>query len=145
MSIKDNILYGSPDSTDQEVIQALKSANAYDFIQKKMKEHGIHTNVGNAGSQLSGGQKQRLAIARAFIKKPKILLLDEATSALDKTNEKKVQAAIDKIRKELGGHITTIVIAHRLSTIKDADKIIVMKTGKIMEVGNHQSLLINHP
>lgn len=145
MSIKDNILYGSPDSTDQEVIQALKSANAYDFIQKKMKEHGIHTNVGNAGSQLSGGQKQRLAIARAFIKKPKILLLDEATSALDKTNEKKVQAAIDKIRKELGGHITTIVIAHRLSTIKDADKIIVMKTGKIMEVGNHPSLLINHP
>lgn len=145
MSIKDNILYGSPDATDQEVIQALKSANAYDFIQKKMKEHGIHTNVGNAGSQLSGGQKQRLAIARAFIKKPKILLLDEATSALDKTNEKKVQAAIDKIRKELGGHITTIVIAHRLSTIKDADKIIVMKTGKIMEVGNHQSLLINHP
>lgn len=145
MSIKDNILYGSPDATDQEVIQALKSANAYDFIQKKMKEHGIHTNVGNAGSQLSGGQKQRLAIARAFIKKPKILLLDEATSALDKTNEKKVQAAIDKIRKELGGHITTIVIAHRLSTIKDADKIIVMKTGKIMEVGNHPSLLINHP
>ncbi len=145
MSIKDNILYGSPDATDQEVIQALKSANAYDFIQKKMKEHGIHTNVGNAGSQLSGGQKQRLAIARAFIKKPKILLLDEATSALDKTNEKKVQAAIDKIRKELGGHITTIVIAHRLSTIKDADKIIVMKTGKIMEVGNHQSLLVNYP
>ena len=145
MSIKDNILYGSPDAIDQEVIQALKSANAYDFIQKKMKEHGIHTNVGNAGSQLSGGQKQRLAIARAFIKKPKILLLDEATSALDKTNEKKVQAAIDKIRKELGGHITTIVIAHRLSTIKDADKIIVMKTGKIIEVGNHQSLLINHP
>lgn len=145
MSIKDNILYGSPDATDQEVIQALKSANAYDFIQKKMKQHGIHTNVGNAGSQLSGGQKQRLAIARAFIKKPKILLLDEATSALDKTNEKKVQAAIDKIRKELGGHITTIVIAHRLSTIKDADKIIVMKTGKIIEVGNHQSLLINHP
>ena len=86
-----------------------------------------------------------MAIARAFIKKPKILLLDEATSALDKTNERKVQAAIDKIRKELGGHITTIVIAHRLSTIKDADKIIVMKTGKIIEVGNHQSLLTNFP
>jgi ABC-type multidrug transport system fused ATPase/permease subunit len=72
-------------------------------------------------------------------------LLDEATSALDKTNERKVQAAIDKIRKELGGHITTIVIAHRLSTIKDADKIIVMKTGKIMEIGDHKSLIQNHP
>ncbi len=72
-------------------------------------------------------------------------MLDEATSALDKTNERKVQAAIDKIRKELGGHITTIVIAHRLSTIKDADKIIVMKSGKIMEIGDHKSLIQNHP
>jgi ABC-type multidrug transport system fused ATPase/permease subunit len=141
MSIKDNILYGNPDATDLEVVKALKSANAWDFINKKMKEQGINTNVGNSGGQLSGGQKQRLAIARAFIKKPKILLLDEATSALDKKNEKKVQDAIDKIRKELGGHITTIVIAHRLSTIKDADQIIVMKTGKIMETGTHNTLL----
>jgi len=90
MTIKENILYGNPHASDDDVIRSLKSANAWDFISKKMKEHGIHTNVGNAGGQLSGGQKQRLAIARAFIKKPKILLLDEATSALDKTNEKKV-------------------------------------------------------
>ena len=110
-----------------------------------MRDQGIHTNVGNAGGQLSGGQKQRLAIARAFIKKPKILLLDEATSALDKKNEKKVQDAIDKIRAELGGNITTIVIAHRLSTIKHSDKIIVMKTGKIVEVGNHESLVRDYP
>lgn len=89
---------------------------------------------------MSGGQKQRIAIARAFIKKPKILLLDEATSALDKKNEREVQAAIDRIRQELGS-ITTIVIAHRLSTIKDADKIIVMSKGKIVEIGNHESLL----
>ena len=90
MTIKENILYGNPNATDEDVVKSLKSANAWDFIQKKMKEHGINTKVGNAGGQLSGGQKQRLAIARAFIKKPKILLLDEATSALDKTNEKKV-------------------------------------------------------
>ena len=86
-----------------------------------------------------------MAIARAFIKKPKVLLLDEATSALDKKNERKVQDAINKIRIELGGHITTIVIAHRLSTIKEADKIIVMKSGKIMEIGTHQTLLQDYP
>jgi len=121
----------------------LKSANAYNFINEKLSE-GIHTNVGNAGGQLSGGQKQRIAIARAFIKKPKILLLDEATSALDKKNEREVQDAIDRIRTELGS-ITTIVIAHRLSTIKNSDKIIVMKKGKIIEEGNHDSLLNDYP
>jgi ABC-type multidrug transport system fused ATPase/permease subunit len=137
MSIRENMMYGKPDASDEEIINALKSANAYDFIDSKMKEHGIDTNVGNSGGQLSGGQKQRLAIARAFIKRPVILLLDEATSALDKKNEKDVQASIDKIRHELGGSITTIVIAHRLSTIKDADRIVVMKKGKIVETGNH--------
>lgn len=100
--------------------------------------------MGNAGSQLSGGQKQRIAIARAFIKKPKILLLDEATSALDKRNEREVQAAIDHIRQELGS-VTTVVVAHRLSTIKNSDKIIVMNKGRIVEVGNHQSLLEDYP
>lgn len=144
MSIKENILYGNPEATDQDVVQALKSANAWDFIEEKMIQHGINTNVGNAGGQLSGGQKQRIAIARAFIKKPKILLLDEATSALDKKNEKEVQAAIDKIRDELGS-VTTIVIAHRLSTIKNADQIIVMQKGKIKEVGTHRTLLENYP
>jgi ABC-type multidrug transport system fused ATPase/permease subunit len=126
MSIRENLFYGKPDATEEEIIEALKSANAWEFIVDKMKEHGVDTNVGNAGGQLSGGQKQRLAIARAFIKKPKILLLDEATSALDKKNEKEVQAAINKIKLELGDNITSIVIAHRLSTIMDADKIIVM-------------------
>ena len=109
-----------------------------------MPQTGIHTNVGNVGGQLSGGQKQRIAIARAFIKKPKVLLLDEATSALDKKNEREVQAAIDRIRQELGS-ITTIVIAHRLSTIRNSDKIIVMNKGKITEEGNHDSLLENYP
>ncbi len=105
---------------------------------------GINTNVGNAGGQLSGGQKQRIAIARAFIKIPKILLLDEATSALDKKNEREVQGAIDQIRKDLGS-ITTIVIAHRLSTIRHADNIIVMQKGKIIEQGNHNQLLQTYP
>jgi ATP-binding cassette subfamily B (MDR/TAP) protein 1 len=139
-SIKENLLFGNPDATDEEIIEALKSSNAWSFIEKKMGKDGIHTNVGQAGGQLSGGQKQRIAIARAFIKKPKILLLDEATSALDKKNEKNVQAAIDQIRESLGA-ITTIVIAHRLSTIRDADNIVVLKNGVLCEVGNHESLL----
>nr|AAK19598.2 putative ABC transporter [Sterkiella histriomuscorum] len=144
-SIKENLLYGKPDATDEEVIQALKSANAYDFINEKMGKTGINTHVGNAGGQLSGGQKQRIAIARAFIKKPKILLLDEATSALDKRNEKEVQGAIDRIRVELGGSITTVVIAHRLSTIRNSDNIIVMQKGKIIEQGDHNTLLQQYP
>lgn len=135
-SIRENILYGNPDATEEQIISSLKSANAWNFINEKMSKEGISTVVGNAGGQLSGGQKQRIAIARAFIKKPKILLLDEATSALDKKNEREVQAAIDNIRKELGS-ITTIVIAHRLSTIKNSDKIIVLNKGKIVEEGNH--------
>lgn len=123
----------------------MKSANAWDFIQQKLSENGIDSNVGNSGGQLSGGQKQRLAIARAFIKNPKILLLDEATSALDKKNEQEVQAAINKIQAELSGKLTSIVIAHRLSTIRDAEKIIVMQHGKIKEIGTHQGLLSNFP
>ena len=89
-SIKENLLYGEPEATDEQIIQALKAANAWNFINDKMGENGINTNVGNAGGQLSGGQKQRIAIARAFLKKPKILLFDEATSALDKKNEHEV-------------------------------------------------------
>lgn len=99
-------------------------------------EKGLDTNIGGTGGQLSGGQKQRVAIARAFLKKPRILLLDEATSALDKKNELAVQEAIDNYRKSTG-NITIVVIAHRLSTIIDADKIVVLKNGVLVEMGNH--------
>jgi ABC-type multidrug transport system fused ATPase/permease subunit len=123
-----------PSATDDQIVDALKKANSWDFlINNKLT---LDSDVGASGSQLSGGQKQRMAIARAFIKKPKILVLDEATSALDKNNEKIVQQAINDIKRELGD-VTTIVIAHRLSTIQDADKILVMSKGKIIEEGNH--------
>jgi ATP-binding cassette subfamily B (MDR/TAP) protein 1 len=141
-SIRENMLFAKPDATDDEIKQALKDSNAWNFIQKF--EKGIDTNVGSGGGQLSGGQKQRIAIARAIIKKPRILLLDEATSALDKVNERLVQDAIDRYRKSTGG-ITIIIIAHRLSTIKDADKIVVIKDGVKVEVGNHDELLKQYP
>ena len=105
----------------------------------------METNVGANGGQLSGGEKQRIALARALIKKPKLLIFDEATSALDKKNEAEVQSAIDEMRRELGGAVTIVVIAHRLSTIKDADRIIVMKEGRLAEDGTHQSLLTDFP
>jgi len=143
-SIKENMLFAKPDASDEEIKEALIAANAWDFINEKMGEKGIYTQVGSAGGQLSGGQKQRIAIARAFLKKPKILLLDEATSALDKVNEKAVQEAIDRYRKTTG-NITIIVIAHRLSTIRDADKIVVIKNGELTEMGNHEELLANYP
>jgi ABC-type multidrug transport system fused ATPase/permease subunit len=100
------------------------------------REDGINAKVGAAGSRFSGGEKQRLALARAFIKMPKVLILDEATSALDKKNERDVQQAIEDMKKELGG-VTTVVIAHRLSTIENADKILVMVKGKLVEEGSH--------
>lgn len=138
------MLFAKPDATNIEIEEALKSANAWDFIEDKMGTQGINAQVGGAGSSLSGGQKQRIAIARAFLKKPKILLLDEATSALDKRNEKLVQGAIDNYRKSCGD-ITIIVIAHRLSTIIDADKICVIENGVLKEMGKHQELLENYP
>ena len=104
----------------------------------------LDTQAGAGGSQLSGGEKQRIALSRAFIKKPKLLIFDEATSALDKKNESEVQSSIDRMKRELGA-VTTIVIAHRLSTVKNADRIIVLKKGKIVEDGNHSSLLKDHP
>lgn len=143
-TIRENMLFGKPDASENEIIDALKAAKAWDFIQKTMKENGIDTQVGGSGSQLSGGQKQRIAIARAFLKQPKILLLDEATSALDKVNERAIQDAIDNYRKTIG-NITTVVIAHRLSTIRDADKIVVMKNGVLEEMGNHEELLQKYP
>ena len=130
------------DATDDEVEEALKAANAWEFVEKQPQ--GMDTNVGAGGNQLSGGQKQRLALARAFIKKPKMFIFDEATSALDRNNEREVQASIDKISKELKG-VTSIVIAHRLSTVRYAEKICVMGKGVVVEEGTHEHLLEKYP
>jgi ATP-binding cassette, subfamily B, bacterial MsbA len=134
-SIKNNILIGKQDATDEEVINALKIANAYEFVSEL--PNGMETNIGDAGNKLSGGQKQRLNIARAVLKNPPIMILDEATSALDTESEKFVQVALENMMQNR----TSIVIAHRLSTIQKADNIIVMKKGRIVEQGNHNELM----
>lgn len=113
-------------------------SNAWGFVSEQ--PDGVNTNVGAGGNQLSGGQKQRLALARAFIKKPKIFIFDEATSALDKHNEQLVQSAIDDLKIKMNG-VTQIVIAHRLSTIRYADNIIVLNKGQVVEQGNHETLV----
>ena len=134
-SIKENLLMAKEDSTDQEIWEALKKANAYDFVQSLPDQ--LNTFVGSSGAQLSGGQKQRLAIARAILKNPTILLLDEATSALDRRNEREIQKTLDEISQGR----TTIVIAHRLSTVINSDHIIVFEGGKVVEEGNHEELV----
>ena len=134
-SIKENILYGRLDATDEEVIEAAKRANIHDYVMTL--EKGYETNIGERGVRLSGGQKQRLSIARVFLKNPPILILDEATSALDNTTEILIQSALDELCKGR----TTIVVAHRLSTIKNADEIAVVADGKIIEKGTHDELL----
>ncbi|KAK7365105.1 hypothetical protein VNO80_13919 [Phaseolus coccineus] len=136
-SIKENILFGREDATEEEVVEAAKASNAHTFISQLPQ--GYDTQVGERGIQMSGGQKQRIAIARAIIKKPRILLLDEATSALDSESERVVQEALDKAA--VGR--TTIIIAHRLSTIRNADVIAVVQSGKIMEMGSHHELIQN--
>lgn len=134
-SILENIRFGRPEATAQEIEEAAKAANAFEFIQSFPE--GMNTQVGDRGIQLSGGQKQRIAIARAILKNPAILILDEATSALDSESEKLVQDALDRLMTNR----TAIVIAHRLSTIRKADKIIVLQDGKIMEEGKHETLI----
>ena len=134
-TIKANIALGKLDATDDEIIDALKIANAYEFV--KDLPNGIHSNIGDSGNKLSGGQKQRLSIARAVLKNPPIMILDEATSALDTESEKLVQIALENMMQNR----TSIVIAHRLSTIQKADVIVVMQKGKIVEQGNHESLM----
>ncbi len=136
-SIRENILYGKPNATDDEIIAAAKQANAYEFIMSFPDK--FETRVGDRGIQLSGGQRQRVAIARAVLKNPSILILDEATSSLDSESERLVQEALDKL---MVGR-TSIVIAHRLSTIKNADKIIVLQKGEVLETGTHQQLITN--
>lgn len=134
-TVANNLKLGSPNATDEEMIEAARVANAHTFIEALPE--GYQTNIGDRGGKLSGGQKQRLSIARAILKNPAILVLDEATSALDSTSEKLVQEALEKLMKDR----TSLVIAHRLSTIQKADTIIVMDKGSILEQGTHQSLM----
>ncbi len=136
-TIKENILYGRPGATDQEIVEAAVAANAHHFIEGL--EGGYETEIGERGTKLSGGQKQRLAITRAFLRDPRILILDEATSALDSESEKLIQNALNRLM--IGR--TTLIIAHRLSTIMHADKIVAMQDGRIIEVGSHTDLLAN--
>lgn len=134
-TIKANISLGKLDATDEEIIAALKIANAYEFVKDLPK--GIYTNIGDSGNKLSGGQKQRLSIARAVLKNPPIMILDEATSALDTESEKFVQVALENMMQNR----TSIVIAHRLSTIQKANKIVVLQKGEIVEQGTHDELI----
>ena len=133
-TVRDNIAYGKPDATEAEIIEAAKNANIHDFIMSL--DDGYDSYVGERGTRLSGGQKQRLAIARVFLKDPKILILDEATSALDNESERYIQVSLERLSKDR----TTLVVAHRLSTIRNADEIIVVNHG-IQERGNHGELL----
>ncbi len=137
-TIYENIKYGRPDATEEEVLEAAKEANAYDFIMSL--PNGFHTDIGQRGIKLSGGQKQRLSIARVFLKNPPILIFDEATSALDNESEKIVQESMEKLAKNR----TTLVIAHRLSTIRNAEKILVLTDKGIEEEGTHSELMEKH-
>lgn len=134
-TVRNNIALGKQDATDQEIIDALKIANAYEFVMGLPE--GIDTNIGDSGNKLSGGQRQRLSIARAVLKNPPIMILDEATSALDTESERLVQEALENMMQNR----TSVVIAHRLSTIQKADKIVVMKKGRIVEQGTHDELI----
>jgi ATP-binding cassette, subfamily B, bacterial MsbA len=134
-TIAANIAYGQPDAKEEDIVAAAKHANAWDFIQSLPE--GLASRVGVNGNQLSGGQRQRIAIARAFFKDTPILLLDEATSALDNTSERAVKDALHLLRKNR----TVLVVAHRLSTIRDADSIVVLDTGRVVETGTHTDLL----
>lgn len=135
-SVRDNILFGNPNATEEEIIAAAKAANAHDFIEQLPQ--GYATEVGERGVKLSGGQKQRVAIARVFLKDPKVLILDEATSALDLESEHLIQQAL----QALASQRTTLIVAHRLSTITHADQIVVVENGEITERGTHDELMV---
>lgn len=137
-TIFNNIAFGMPNATQQEVEHAAKIANAHEFILNT--DEGYQSNIGDRGMKLSGGQKQRICIARAVLKNPPIMLLDEATSALDTESEKLVQDALNNLMKNR----TSLVIAHRLSTIQNADMIVVLDDGQIIETGNHSQLMASH-
>lgn len=137
-TVMDNILYGRPDATREEVIEAARNANAHDFIMEL--PDGYDTDIGQRGVKLSGGQKQRLSIARVFLKNPRILIFDEATSALDNESERIVQESLETLAKDR----TTFVIAHRLSTIRNAERILVLTEDGIAEEGTHEELMAMH-
>ena len=137
-SIADNIRYGRPDASDEEVLQAARDANAATFIEAFPE--GYETLVGERGVRLSGGQKQRVAIARAVLKDPRILILDEATSALDAESEHLVHEALERLMEGRA----TVVIAHRLSTVRNADRVVVLDQGTVVEVGSHTELMSVH-
>ena len=134
-TVAGNLRVAKEEASEEELIAALKVANAWEFVS--LLPEGIHTNIGDSGNKLSGGQKQRLSIARAVLKNPPIMILDEATSALDTESERLVQQALENMMKNR----TSIVIAHRLSTIQNADNIVVLSKGEIVEQGKHQELL----
>ena len=134
-TIRSNIAYGNLNATDEEILEAAKKANIYDFIMSL--PNGLDTRVGERGVRLSGGEKQRISIARIFLKDPSILILDEATSALDNTTEIAIQNSLNELMKGR----TCIIVAHRLSTIKNANRIFVIESGKIKETGNHEELI----
>ena len=134
-TVRHNVAYGRLDASEAEIIDALKDAHAYDFVMAMPQ--GLDTLIGEQGVRLSGGERQRLAIARALLKDPPILILDEATSSLDSESEREVQQALDRL---IVGR-TTLVIAHRLSTVRNADRIIALEDGRIMEIGTHTELL----
>ena len=134
-TIRDNIAYGTPDATDEAIIEAAKKANIHDFVLTLDK--GYDTEVGERGVKLSGGQRQRISIARVFLQNPKLLILDEATSALDNATEMQIQAALEELSKGR----TVIVVAHRLSTVKNADEIVVLDSTGVVERGTHDELI----
>ena len=134
-TVRDNIAYGKPDASEEEIISAAKKANIHDTVMTM--ENGYDTYIGERGVKLSGGQKQRISIARAFLKNPPILILDEATSALDNATEMMIQKSLE----QLSQNRTSIIVAHRLSTIKNADEIVVITDDGIKEQGTHQQLL----
>jgi ABC-type multidrug transport system fused ATPase/permease subunit len=136
-TIRENIAYGKPNATEQEIMEAARKANALEFILSFPEQ--METIVGERGIKLSGGQRQRIAIARAILKDPKILILDEATSSLDAESEKLVQEALDGLMENR----TTIIIAHRLATVRNVDCIYVIKDGVILETGTHEELVLN--